>query len=108
MAKAHDVDICFCGDVSLSVAESDEAADTYIPCPCPCAECDKNRERVRRLVGVGQLMRRLLGASVDPEVLADMMWMLLEPTIEAKVAALVEAQLKEQLRGKKLFTTIEM
>ena len=84
----HDQSLCFCGQVSMNLAE-------LKTCRCPCDDCDDRRRHEVGLLRIEALRERLEKAGIRIDDLTDIIWRELDLTIEAKV----ERVAREVVRG---------
>lgn len=83
----HDPDLCFC---SLDPARE---------CSCPCDDCTERRKASLKLLRLTHLTERLRKAGIEAEDFADLMWTVLERTIEDRIEKLTRCELKLALKG---------
>lgn len=98
-AKNHDASQCTCGKTPVDAQEP-------VLCPCVCEECVAHARRVHRAKSIESLLSRWAENEIDPAVVADIVWMHIEPTIEQMVNRLVDARLQEKLRDLRLHAKV--
>jgi hypothetical protein len=97
----HDQSRCKCGTDPIEEAAAGPA------CQCKCKECRERREQViyhwRRIA----LAKRLEAANIDLDLLADLIWMKIEPSIEARIEQMSKDAVNRALQGIRLLSIVE-
>lgn len=81
----HDPMLCFCG--------------TPIGCSCHCERCLQARQREQQVLRLMALEEKLKKADISPDDFAELIWRLIEPTIEARIEKMANEAIRTELRN---------
>lgn len=90
----HEDALCRCGDIE----------DV---CSCPCQRCNEYRQSALRAKRRQDLEERLRKANIEPSDLADVIWMQIEPTIEARADKICRDTLRIVLKELRLVSQVQ-
>lgn len=97
----HDDELCLCGTDPADEPSHGPA------CSCECEDCCKRRQNVMYLWRVAKLKDRLDKAGIGLDELATLVWMEIEPTIEARIETLAKIKLQNWLKGLRLVSRVD-
>lgn len=95
----HDPQICTC--------QNGKPWDMESVCSCQCAKCGEYRASMERLKRLKEIEERLKKAKIEPIDLADLVWVLLEPTVEHRIERLARDALMGLLKEIKLVSAVQ-
>ncbi len=81
--------------------------DTDSGCNCQCPKCLAYIATRVHLSRLAALSDRLKKSGIDIEDFADLVWIHIEATIEAKISKIATEQVKAALRGVKLISAVK-
>lgn len=99
MSQLHNAQQCTC--------QNGKPWDADNVCACACPKCNDYRASMLRLQRLRKIEERLTKSGIAPADLADLVWTLLEPSLQARIEKIVLDVLRAGLKDIRLSSVVQ-